>query len=135
MAWIAVARKDFALVSRLTRSLAPLAALAALLALAPAAAADTTATAAKSCRVGDSRSYGTTYVLSIGVTNTSCRAGRRVIRAFHGCRPGKAGHCNERVLGYSCSESRYDKIRTQYSGRVSCTKGSKKVTHRYTQFT
>jgi hypothetical protein len=121
--------------ARFPRTLALLAAAGALLALAPAAAADTTATAAKSCRVGDSRSYGTTYVLSIAVRNTSCRAGRKVIRAFHACRPGRAGRCSDRVLGYSCSESRYDKIRTQYSGRVSCTKGAKKVVHRYTQFT
>ncbi len=60
--------------------------------------------------------------------------GRKVIRAFHDCRPGKSGRCSG-VLGYSCSESRYDKIRTQYSGRVTCTKGSKTVKHTYTQFT
>ena len=120
--------------ARLSRPLAVLTALAACAALAPAASADTTATAAKSCRVGDSRSYNTTYVLSIRVSNTSCRAGRKVIRAFHDCRRGKTGRCSG-VLGYSCDESRYDKIRTQYSGRVVCEKGSKTVTHRYTQFT
>ena len=53
---------------------------------------------------------------------------------MHSCRPGKSGHCSG-VLGYSCSERRYDKIRTQYSGRVTCTKGGKTVKHTYTQFT
>jgi hypothetical protein len=102
--------------------------------MSPAASADTTAVASKSCKVGDSRSYGTTYVLSINVSGTSCRSGRRLIRAFHACRPGKTGHC-ARVSGYSCSESRYDKIKTQYSGRVTCRNGSRVVKHTYTQFT
>jgi hypothetical protein len=84
--------------------------------------------------VGDTRSYGTTYVISIAVSNTSCRAGRKVIRAFHACRPGKSGTCSS-VKGYSCSEKRFDKIKTQYSSRVTCRKGDKTVKHTYTQFT
>jgi hypothetical protein len=90
---------------------------------------------AKGCDVGNQRSYGTTYVLSIRVSGTSCRAGKRVVRAFHACRPGKSGKCRRRVLGYRCSERRFDKIRTQYSSRVSCRKGGKRVKHTYTQFT
>jgi hypothetical protein len=39
------------------------------------------------------------------------------------------------VLGYSCSERRFDKIRTQYSSRVTCRKGSRVVKHTYEQFT
>jgi hypothetical protein len=100
-----------------------------------AAASGPGATASKSCSVGNSRSYGTTYVLSISVGHTSCRSGRSVIRAFHSCRPGKAGYCHRRVLGYSCSEHRFDKIRTQYSSRVTCRKGSRVVKHTYQQFT
>jgi hypothetical protein len=100
----------------------------------PAGAAGPVATASKTCRVGDSRSYGTTYVLSISVSNTSCRAGRKVIRAFHDCRPGKSGACGS-VKNYSCSEKRFDKIRTQYSSNVTCRKGDKTVKHTYTQFT
>jgi hypothetical protein len=119
--------------SRMSRLLAGATVLLTLLALAPAAVADTRADAAKSCRVGDSRSYNTTYVLSISVSGTRCRPARKVIRAFHACRPGKSGRCDG-VLDYSCSESRFDKIRTQYSGRVTCTKGGKTVKHTYTQF-
>jgi hypothetical protein len=122
------------LMSHVTRSLAPLAAVAALLALAHAAPADATATAATSCRVGDSRSYGTTYVLSISVSGTSCRAGRSVIRSFHACRPGKSGRCGS-TKGYSCSERRFNKGRTSYDSRVTCRKGGKTVKHTYTQFT
>jgi hypothetical protein len=117
------------------RSICCLALLGALLAFAPAASADgPDATAAKSCRVGDTRSYGTTYVTSISVSGTSCRSGRRVIRAFHACRPGKSGRCNKRVSGYSCSERRVSG-RTQYDSRVTCRNGSKVVKHTYTQFT
>jgi hypothetical protein len=111
-------------------------ALALLIAavLAPSAsAAGPVATASKSCSVGDERSYGTTYVLSISVSNTSCRSGKRLIRAYHACRPGVSGKCPH-VKGYSCSERRFDKIRTQYSARVTCKKGSRVVKHTYTQF-
>jgi len=120
--------------SRLTRTGATLVVLGILLALAPVASSEPAAVASKSCRVGDSRSYGTTYVLSINVRSTSCRAGRRLIRAFHACRPGRSGHCAH-VNGYSCSESRFDKIRTQYSSRVTCRNSGNVVKHTYTQFT
>ena len=113
--------------SRLIGSIAVLAVATALLALAPAASA-------KSCRVGDERSYGTTYVLSISVSNTSCRAARKVIRAFHACRHGKSGRCTG-VLGYRCSESRFNTGRTSYDSRVTCRKGARTVKHTYTQFT
>jgi hypothetical protein len=103
--------------------------------LAPtASAASPSASAAKGCSVGDSRGYGTTYVLKISVRGTSCRSGKRLIRAFHGCRPGKSGRCG-RVSGYSCSESRFDRISTQYSSRVTCRKGGRTVKHTYQQFT
>jgi hypothetical protein len=108
--------------------------LAVAAALAPtAAAADPVATASKSCPVGDQRSYGTTYVITINVSNTSCRAGRSLVRAFHACRPGKSGKCSS-VKGYSCAERRTSG-RTQYDSNVTCRKGSKTVKHTYTQFT
>jgi hypothetical protein len=118
---------------RLLSLLALLAACAA--ALTPTAAASgPDATAAKGCSVGDSRSYGTTYVLKISVSGTSCRSGKSLIRAFHGCRPGKSGRCS-RVRRYSCSESRFDRISTQYSSRVTCRRGDRVVKHTYQQFT
>ena len=95
---------------RLTTALALLVTVAAL--ASNASAARPVATASHSCSVGDQSSYGTTYVLSISVSNTSCRGGKRLIRAYHACRPGASGKCPS-VKGYSCSEKRFDKIRTQ----------------------
>jgi hypothetical protein len=115
---------------RLTLALALL--TAAL--LAPSAhAVGPVATASKTCSIGDSRSYGTTYVTAISVRNTSCRNGRRLIRAFHACRPGKKGKCPS-VKGYSCSEKRTTGT-TQYYSTVTCRKGDKTVKHDYTQWT
>ena len=70
---------------------------------------------------------------AISVSNTSFRNGKRLIRAFHACRPGKSGKCPS-VKGYSCSEKRTTG-RTQYDSRVTCRKGDKTVKHGYTQYT
>ena len=113
--------------SRLIAGAVALAAAGLLLLVAPAAQA-------KPCKVGNDRSYGTTYVLKIGVKGVSCRSGKALIRAFHDCRPGKKGRC-PRVSGYSCTERRFNAIPTSYDSDVTCTKGSRKVTHVYTQFT
>ena len=110
-----------------------LALLIAVVVLAPSASAGPVAHASKSCDPGDTRSYGTTYVITINVSNTSCRNGKRLIRAYHACRPGKSGKCPS-VKGYSCSEKR-DKGVTSYDSRVTCRKGSRAVKHSYTQWT
>jgi hypothetical protein len=101
---------------------------------APAASDDgPTATTSRACSVGDSRSYGTTYVLSIRARNVSCRRARRLVREFHKCRPGKTGRC-PRVSGYRCSENR-DFGRGSYYSNVTCKRGGKVVKHRYNQWT
>ena len=92
--------------------------LIAVLVLAPSASAEPVAHASKSCDPGDTRSYGTTYVTEISVNNTSCRNGKRLIRAYHACRPGKSGKCPS-VKGYSCSEKRTTG-RTQYYSSATC---------------
>ncbi len=117
---------------RLTIAVAVLAATLAALAQG-AAAGPVAGAAAKTCRVGDSRSYGTTYVLTIHVRGTSCRNGRKLIRAYHACRRGKAGKCPS-VKGYSCSEKRFNKSKTSYDSNVTCRKGGRTVKHQYTQF-
>jgi hypothetical protein len=110
----------------------------ALLAVAAGAAAllvFSAPAAAKSCDVGNTRGYGTTYVTKIGVSGVSCTKGKSLVRAFHACRPGKTGTC-ARVSGYRCSERRYNKLpHTSYDADVTCKKGGKRVTHTYTQFT
>jgi len=101
---------------------------------APAAAdAAPTAEASKSCSVGNSRGYGTTYVLSIKASGVSCRKAKNVVKAFHACRPGRSGRCS-RVDGWSCSENRFNRSSTQYSSRVTCRKGGKTVKHTYVQW-
>lgn len=104
----------------------------------PAAGAGPTATAAATCSVGSGRHMGPTYLLRLSVRGTSCRTGKRVVRAFYGCRVrhgGADGRCRSRVLGFRCSERRSSAIRTQFDARVSCAKGSARVSHSYTQFT
>jgi hypothetical protein len=118
---------------RVARCLLPLVLMAAALALPSAASADQSAQAAKSCRVGDTRGYGTTYVLGIRASGVSCRSARRLVRAFHACRPGKSGRC-PRVSRYRCSESRFNKSSQSYDSRVTCRRGDRTVKHTYTQF-
>jgi len=113
------------------------AALGALAAIGLAAALPAQA-ATKSCNVqNDSDKYGPSYVTSLKVTNVSCATGKKVVRAFHRCRHangGVKGHCTRRVLHYRCRETRKS-IATQLTGKVTCTRGSRKVVHTYTEFT
>ena len=94
---------------RLTSLAVRPAAVAAALGAASAAAGPT-ATASKACGVGDERSYGTTYVTAISVSNTSCRARQAAGARLPRLPPGKSGKCPS-VKGYSCSEKRYNKSR------------------------
>jgi hypothetical protein len=123
--------------SRFSR-LAVLLALAALLvtaapAAAPAADEGPTATAARSCSVGDSQSYGTTYVLWIRARNVSCRKARERVRAFHNCRQGARGYCPN-LGAWNCHEDRTQGVGS-FDSTVRCRKGGKRVKHRYTQWT
>jgi hypothetical protein len=104
-----------------------------LAATAAALVASAAPAAAKSCDVGNTRGYGTTYVLKIGVKHVSCSKGKTLIRAYQDCRPGKSGKC-ARVAGYQCSERRFNKSPQSYDSDVTCAKGGKRVTHTYTQF-
>jgi hypothetical protein len=106
--------------------------IAAFLAPGVAGAAPS-ADASRACSVGNTRSYGTTYVLSISARRVTCSRAREIVRAFHACRPGKSGRC-PRVAGYSCSEERFNRSRLSYDSRVICRRGAKVVKHTYTQF-
>jgi len=113
------------------RSLAAATLAGLVVATAPAAAAT------RSCNVqNDAGTYGVTYVTSLRVTNVTCARGKTVVRAFHKCRKangGIKGRC-PRVLGYRCTENR-TAIATQFSSRVVCTYGTRRVVHTYTQNT
>ena len=127
--------------SRFFRLAVVLATAALLVSAAPAAApaADEgpTATAAKSCSVGDSQSYNTTYVLWIRARNIGCRKARALVRKFHECRKagpkGARGRCPSPGT-WRCRENR-DVGVGSYDSTVRCRKGAKRVRHRYTQWT
>ena len=108
-----------------------IAALGVAAAVLMAAAAP--AEAAKTCDVGSGRGYGTTKVTYLKVSGTSCRSGRKLVRAFHACRPGKKGKCGKHLLAWSCTESRYRQRKHSYRSRVVCAQGGKRVRHNYTQ--
>lgn len=122
--------------SRFSR-LVVLSAVAALLVTAAPAAAPAdegpTATAAAACSVGDSQSYGTTYVLWIRKRNVSCAKARERVRAFHDCRQGARGRCPN-LGAWNCTENRDFGVGS-FDSVVRCKKGGKRVKHRYTQWT
>jgi hypothetical protein len=123
--------------SRFPRLAVLIAAAALLVAAAPTSAPASgdgpTATASKSCSVGDSRSYGTTYVLAIRARRVSCRKAKERVRAFHACRDGARGRCPN--LGrWNCHENR-EVGRGSFTSKVRCKRGRKRVKHTYTQWT
>jgi len=98
------------------------------------------ASAAKTCNIsGKERKLGATYVTSLKVRTASCGKAEQVVKAYHRCRfdaGGKDGRCSRRVQGgWSCSDRRFNKIRTQYDARATCKKGRARIWHSYTQFT
>jgi hypothetical protein len=102
--------------------------LCAVVAAAPAAASAATCTPPK---------YpGSGYFTSLKVTKVSCATGKSVALAFHKCRVkhGVKGRCTSRVNGYSCRETRHS-ISTEIDGKVTCTRGSRKVSLTYQQNT
>jgi hypothetical protein len=118
-----------ALIAALTLSLAVLA--------TDAGAATPGAHAAGSCSTGSGRGLGPTYAFRLSVSHTSCRNGRKLIRAYYNCRRshgGRRGHCRG-VLGYRCSERRYNQLKgVSFDARVRCSKGGgRRINHTYTQ--
>src|SRR6266513_3983108 len=104
---------------RLPRSSALIAALAlvtALVAASAAGAAGPTGQASRNCSTGSGRHLGPTYAFQLSVSHTSCRNGKKLIRAYNDCRHrhgGKKGHCGG-VYGYHCSERRFNKSRFSF---------------------
>lgn len=119
-------------------------ALLASLIVTSAWAADGTqasASAATACHLStrDQRHLGASYVTSLKVEGTTCAQGKGVTLAFNECRTagGKAqGLCNHKVGHYTCTEKRYDAVPgVQYSSKVSCSWGARRVWSTYTQNT
>ena len=107
--------------------------LALLAALAVVAIAGAGTASAKSC--SPAKYPGDGYFTSLSVKGTSCSSGKTVQRHHYTCRVrngGKDGRCTKRVDGYSCSERR-NRISTEINARVSCKKGSRRVSFTYQQ--
>jgi hypothetical protein len=106
------------------------------LAAVPAASATTTH-AARACSAPDYPGNG--YFASLHVRHTSCGKGRKVAKAHYRCRRkhGVRGHCHHAVLHFHCKENRpaSARIPTQYSARVTCKRGSRRVVLVYQQNT
>jgi hypothetical protein len=87
----------------------------------------------------EQRTLGASYVTSLKVKGTSCAKGKSVTLAFNQCRTagGKPqGKCNHKVGHYTCTERRYDAVPSvQYSSKVTCVWGQKRVLSTYTQNT
>jgi hypothetical protein len=85
----------------------------------------------------EQRHLGASYVTSLKVRHVSCRKGKKVVKGFHECRTASGkpqGKCGSRVLGYKCTEHRFDAVpHVQYNSRVTCTRGDKVVKSTYTQ--
>jgi hypothetical protein len=116
--------------------------LAGLIAPSVMAAGGPQATAsATNCTLTSSeqRNLGASYVTSLKVSGVSCAKGKGVTLAFNNCRTagGKPqGTCGRKVGHYSCTEKRYDAVPgVQYSSKVTCSWGAKRVYSTYTQNT
>jgi hypothetical protein len=117
----------------MSRSFVLAAAFAALLALAATAAgAQPSARTARSCTAPKYPGQG--YFTSLQVTHVGCATGRRVTLAHYRCRikHGRKGRCGS-VLHYRCTETRRS-IATEYTARVTCKRGARKVVYTYEQF-
>ena len=94
--------------------------------------------AAASSRASEQDRLGTTYVISLRVSGTTCANGKKVVKAYHRCRNrngGRDGRCRSRVFGYRCSERRLNVIPSQYDARARCKKSGREIFHKYTQNT
>ena len=104
-------------------------AVAALgLATAPAASA-------KLCNTAPyAEDIGPTYVSGMDVKGVTCATGKQFLITFHKCRkaPQSLSRRCRNVSGYSCRE-RGEKGPALYSARVTCTKGSRRIVHTFSQ--
>jgi len=127
--------------SRSPRVLSMFAAMLAMLVIGGAAAlagqahAGPVARAARAC--SPPRYPGNGYFSSLKVYNTTCATGGKVAIAWYHCRlrHGVRGHCNSRVLNFSCSEGHRVSSSILFEAKVTCHRGRATVTHWYQQNT
>jgi hypothetical protein len=93
---------------------------------------------AKRCNPPDDpNALGPTYVTAQTVKGVSCKDGRGLIQNWDDCRRdngGRDGKCKRPGFRFRCRESRFNKSRTSYDGKVRCKRGGDRVKFTYTQF-
>ena len=128
--------------SRTVRLVLALAATALVAAIPATATADgPSASASRNCSLpgnsGQTDYPPASYVTSIRVFNTTCRKGKSVIKAYHRCRKangGRNGRCPNRVQRFRCREGARQSVPgVQYSAKVTCRRGGRKIVSTYTQ--
>ena len=86
----------------------------------------------------NSDKFGPSYVTSLHVTNTTCKRGEEVIRAYQKCRHqhgGRKGRCptSARPEGYRCTATQ-SRNANELTGKATCRKGTVRIVHTYTEF-
>ncbi len=115
--------------------------LAGLIATSATAAGPQASASATNCTLTskEQRGLGASYVTSLQVQGVTCGQGKSVTLAFNKCRTANGkpqGKCTRKVSGYTCTEKRYDAVPgVQYSAKVTCASGQKRVFSTYTQNT
>lgn len=84
--------------------------------------------------------YGPSYLKRLGVKGgPTCAGGKNFVRLYYKCRTegpkGPRGKCTHKVNGYKCTEHRTNVIPTSFDAKVTCSKGSRRVYHKYQQLT
>jgi hypothetical protein len=127
--------------SRTIRLVLALAATALIAAIPATASADgPSASASRNCPLSFKQQQSfppASYVTSLRVFSTSCRKGKKVIRAYHRCRKahgGRNGRCPNRVQRFRCREGKREAVPgVQYNAKVVCRRGARKIVSTYTQ--
>ncbi|MCW2966999.1 MAG: hypothetical protein JWM71_771 [Solirubrobacteraceae bacterium] len=107
----------------------------------PSPASTASAAALHTCALTpkEEQHFGPTYVTSVKVHGIGCAAGKAVVKSFQTCRRahgGVKGRCphSVSVRGFHCTENR-STIPSQFTSKVTCASGSRRVVHTYTQNT
>jgi hypothetical protein len=123
---------------RIPLLLALLCALAAIAMTTGVRDAQSATTKSCSLSAGDQDPPGEvpTYNLTLRVARSTCTTAKKVMRAFHKCRPATGFKCTRKVLTHwTCTGRMSSSSAVTFYASFSCTWGTRKVTSRYQQNT
>jgi hypothetical protein len=77
-----------------------------------------------------------TYNLSLKQQHTTCATAKKVMKAFHACRPSTSYRCTKKVLArWTCSGRKDSSTALIFYGSFTCTWGKRRVQSSYQQNT